>query len=112
MHRNVLHREGKFDGQTTEFHHLAQAEPNGDCPDVRRRRVPVHQDITRVEGVPTLAPEDRGDGFQVHLVGIGPAVFPGKGEPLLWEHADEVLLREVTRYESRAELPLPLTGEV
>src|SRR5215831_20863990 len=49
MHRNVLHREGKFDGQTPEFHHLAQADSNGDCPDVRRRRVPVHQDITRVE---------------------------------------------------------------
>src|SRR5262249_21849156 len=46
MHRYVLHREGKFDGQTPEFHHLAQAESNGDCPDVRGRRVPIRQDIT------------------------------------------------------------------
>src|SRR5215831_7220676 len=39
-------------------------------------------------------------------------MLAGEGEPLLRKHADEVLLREVTRYESRAELPLPLTGEV
>src|SRR5262245_304238 len=61
MHRHVLHREGKFDGQTPEFHNLAQADSNGYRPDVFGRRGKVRQDITRVEDVPTLAEEDRGD---------------------------------------------------
>ena len=47
MHRHVLHRELNFDGQTPQFHHLAQAEPDGDRPHVRGRRVPVCQDITQ-----------------------------------------------------------------
>ena len=58
MHRHVLHRELNFDRQTPELHHLAQAEPDGDRPDVLRRRVPVHKDITRVPDAPALAEED------------------------------------------------------
>src|SRR5262249_18298008 len=111
MHRHVLHREGKFDWQTPEFHNLAQAESNGDCPDVWGRRVKIRKDITGVEGVPPLAPEDRGDGLQVNLVGIGPAVHAANGPPLLWEHADEVRLGEVAYHHARAELPFALAGE-
>ena len=70
MHRHVLHRELNLDGQTPKLHHLAQAEPDGDRPDVLRRRVPVRQDITRVPEAPALAEEERGDGLQVHLVRV------------------------------------------
>ena len=59
MHRHVLHRELNLDGQTPKLHHLGQAEPDGDRPDVLRRRVPVRQDITRIPEAPALAEEDR-----------------------------------------------------
>src|SRR5215469_4988571 len=39
-------------------------------------------------------------------------MLAGEGEPLLRKHANEVLLREVTGYESRAELPFTLPSEV
>ena len=70
MHGHVLHRELNFDRQAPKLHHLAQAEPDGDSPDVLRRRSPVRQDITRVPDTPALAEEDRRDGLQVHLVGV------------------------------------------
>ena len=93
MHRHVLHRELNFDGQTPKLHNLTQAEPDGDRPDVVRRRVPVGQDITRVPEAPALAEEDRRDGLQVHLVRVLPEVLPADGPPLLGKHANEVLLR-------------------
>src|SRR5262249_48669312 len=111
MHGHVLHREGKFDGQTPEFHHLAQAETDGDRPDIFRRRGKVSQNVAGIEDVPALAEEDGGDGLQVHLVGVGLAVLATDGPPLLIEHAYEVLLREVTYHDTRAELPLALAGE-
>ena len=75
MHRHVLHRELNLDGQTPKLHHLAQAEPDGDRPDVLRRRVPVRQDIARVPEAPALAEEERRDGLQVHLVRVAPEVL-------------------------------------
>src|SRR4026207_1947252 len=111
MHRHVSHRELKLDWQPPKFHHLAQGQPNWDSPDILRRRVPVGQDITRVPDAPALAEEDRGDGLQVHLVRIGPAVLAADGPPLLWKHADEELLGEVTYHGSRSELPLTLASE-
>src|SRR6266496_695767 len=71
MHRHVLHRELNFDGQTPELHHLAQAEADGNRPDILGRRGPVGQNITRVAEAPALAEEERGDGLQVHLVRVG-----------------------------------------
>src|SRR6187551_2061019 len=41
MHWHVLHREINFDGQTPKLQHFGQAEPDGDRPDVLRRRGPV-----------------------------------------------------------------------
>ena len=70
MHRHVLQRELNFDGQTPKLHHLTQAEPDGDRPDIVRRRVPVGQNITRIPEAPALAEEDRGNGLQVHLVRV------------------------------------------
>src|SRR5262245_18879443 len=95
MHRHILNRELNFDGQTPQFHHLAHAETDGDRPDVLRWRIPVCQDITRVADAPTLAEEDRRDGLQVHLVGVGPTMLTADGPPLLGKHADEELLGEV-----------------
>src|SRR5262249_54647906 len=111
MNRHVLHRELNFDRQPPQLHHLGQAEPDGDRPDVLRRRSPVREDVTRVAEAPTLAKEDRGDGLKVHWVGIGPAVHAADGPPLLWEHADEVSLGEVAYHHGRAELPFSLAGE-
>ena len=102
MHRHVLHRELNFDGQTPKLHHLAQAEPDGDRPDILRRRGPVRQDITRVPDAPALAEEERRDGLQVHLVRVAPAVLPADGPPLLGKHANEELLREVAYHDSWA----------
>ena len=59
-----------LDGQTPKLHHLGQAEPDGDRPDILRRRIPVHQDITRIPEAPALVEEERGDGLQVHLVSV------------------------------------------
>src|SRR5262245_15656263 len=92
MHWHVLHRELNLNGQTPKLHDLAQAEPDGDRPDVLRRRGPVGQDITRVPEAPALAEEDRRDRLQVHLVGIGPTMLAADGPPLLREHTDEKLL--------------------
>ena len=103
MHRHVLHCELNLDGQTPELHHLAQAEPDGNRPDVLRRRVPVRQDIARVPEAPALAEEDRRDGLQVHLVRVAPEVLAADGPPLLGKHANEVLLREVACHDSWAQ---------
>ena len=111
VHRHVLHRELKLDWQSPKFHHLGQAEPDGDRPDVLRRRIPVRQDIARVPEAPALAEEDRRDGLQVHLVRVAPEVLPADGPPLLGKHADELLLREVARHETGPELPLALARE-
>ena len=59
VHGHVLHRELKLDWQLPKFHHLGQAEPDGDRPDVLRRRIPVRKDIARVPEAPALAEEDR-----------------------------------------------------
>ena len=59
MHRHVLHRELNLDGKTPKLYHLGQAEPDGDSPDVLRRRGPVRQDIARVPEAPALTEEDR-----------------------------------------------------
>src|SRR5206468_4203798 len=104
MHGHVLHRELNLEGQTPQLHHLAQAEPDGDRPDVLRRRGPVRKDIARVADAPALAEEKRGDGLQVHLVCVGPAVLAADRPPLLGKHADEELLREVAYHDTRAKL--------
>ena len=95
MYRHVLHRELNFGGQTSELYHLAQAEPDGDRPDVLRRRGPVGQDIARVPDAPALPEEDRRDGLQVHLVRVGPAMLAADRPPLLGKHTDKELFREV-----------------
>ena len=112
MHRHVLHRELNFDGQTSQLHHFAQAEPDGDRPDVLRRRGPVRKDIARVPDAPALAEEKRRDGLQVHLVCVGPAVLAADRPPLLWKHADEELLREVAYHDTWSKLPFALAGEL
>src|SRR6516162_8355908 len=106
VHWHVLYSERKLDGQTAKLHHLAHAEPDGNRPDIPRRRGEVGQDITRVEDVPALAEEDRRDGLQIHLVRIGPAVLAADGPPLLREHTDEVLFGEVAYDHAGSELPL------
>ena len=111
MHWHILHCELNLDGQTPELYHLAQAEPYWDRPNVLRRRIPVREDVARIAEAPALAEEERGDGLQVHLVRVEPAVLAADRPPLLWKHADEELLREVTYHDTRAELPLALTGE-
>src|SRR5436190_18463658 len=95
MHWHILDRELNLDGQPPKFHHLAQAEPDRDRPDVPGRRVPVSQDVTRVAQAPALSEEDRCDGLQIHLVRVLPEVLAADGPPLLWKHAQEELLREV-----------------
>ena len=50
MHRHVLHRELNLDGQTPKLHHLGQAEPDGDRPDVLRRRIPVARILPDTRG--------------------------------------------------------------
>jgi hypothetical protein len=105
MHRHILHRELKLDGQTAQLHHLSQTQPDGDRPD-------VGQDITRLPHAPALAEEDRCNGLQVHLVRVGPAVLAADRPPLLWKHAEEELLREIAHYDTGSHLPLTLAGEV
>ena len=112
MDRHILHCKLKFDGQTPKLHHFGQTEPDGDRPDVFRRRSPVRKDVTRVKDAPALTEEERGDRLQVHLVGIWPAVLAVNRPPLLGKHADEVLLREVAYDHARTKLPLTLAGEV
>ena len=111
MDGHVLHCELNLDGQTAKLHHLAHAEPDGNRPDIPRRRGEVGQDITRVPEAPALAEEDRGDGLQIHLARVRPAVLAADGSPLLREHADEVLLRKVARHDTGSELPLALARE-
>src|SRR4030095_2460699 len=112
VHWHVLHRELNFDGQTSQLHHLGQGEPDGERPDVLRRRGPVCKNIAGVPDAPALAEEDRRDGLQVHLVRVEPAVLPPDGPPLLWKHAEEDLLREVAHHDTRPSLPFALASEV
>jgi hypothetical protein len=70
MHWHVLHRELNLNGQAPELYHLAQAEPDGNRPDVLRRRGPVGQDIAGVPDALALAEEQRGEGLQVHPVRV------------------------------------------
>ena len=111
MHWHVLHRELNFNGQTPKLHDLTQAEPDGDRPDIVRRRVPIRQDITRVPEAPALAEEERRYGLQIHLVRVGPAMLPADGPPLLGKHANEVLLREVACHDAGSKLLLALASE-
>src|SRR5262249_23312468 len=64
MHGHVLQRERELDGQPPQLHHLAHAHADGHRPDVPGRRLPVRQDIARVEDVPALADEERRDGLE------------------------------------------------
>ena len=111
MHRHVLHCELKLHWQPPKFHHLAQAEPDGDRPDILRWRVPVSQDIARVPEAPALTKEERRNGLQVHLVRVLPEVLAADRPPLLWKHADEELLREVAYHHSGSKLPFALARE-
>src|SRR5262245_211334 len=112
MHGHVLQRERELDGQPPQLHHLAHAHADGHRPDVPGRRLPVRQDIARVEDVPALAEEERRDGLQIELARIGPIAVAADREPLLGEHAEEEFLREVARHHSRPGLHLALAGEL
>src|SRR5215208_5188598 len=111
MHWHILHCELNLDWQAPELYHLAQTEPDGNGPDILRRRIPIRQDVTRIPKAPALAEKECGDGLQVHLVCVGPAVLPADRPPLLWKHAEEVLFGEVADHDTRPELPLALTSE-
>src|SRR5215471_11180512 len=111
-HGHVLQRERELDGQPPQLHHLAHTHADWHRPDVPGRRLPVRQDIARVEDVPALAEEERRDGLQIELARVWPSGGAADGEPLLGEHAEEELLREVARHHARPGLYLALAGEL
>src|SRR6266436_140397 len=91
---------------------MPRPSPTGTVQTFLRRRDPVGQDVTGVPDAPALAEEERGDGLQVHLVRVGPAVLAADRPPLLWKHAQEELLREVADHDTGPELPLALAREM
>src|SRR6266446_3465075 len=91
---------------------MPRPSPTGTVQTFLRRRDPVGQDATGVPNAPALAEEERGDGLQVHLVRVGPAVLAADRPPLLGKHADEELLREVAYHDTWSELPFALAGEL
>src|SRR5262249_44123153 len=56
--------------------------------------------------------EERRDGLQIELARVWPSGGAADGEPLLGEHAEEELLREVARHHAGPGLYLALAGEL
>src|SRR6266478_2559832 len=99
-------------GRRPSFTTLPKPSPTRTVQTSSDGRGPVRKDIARVPDTPALAEEERGDGLQVHLVRVGPAVLAADRPPLLWKHAEEELLREVAHHDTGPSLPLALAREM
>src|SRR5262245_34817005 len=73
-HGHVLQGQLKLHGQGSQLHDLAEADADGNRPDVARRRLPVREDVARIPDVPAVAKEECGDRLKVELPRVRPIV--------------------------------------